>query len=279
MTTDHPDFEALSASVDGEAPEWADHVAACAQCRATAAEFRAVAVAVGAPVGAPAAADRERAVSAALGAAAGRPAAGVPDQLAARRRRRQPWALPAAAAVIIGLLGLSGLVLSSSRSPDESTTLAGPGLQSDKADARAESGVAALAPAVPVADLGDVADAATLRARTPFAAQGALTRTDAAPAPSVSTSIAGAGAGVQPPTTTLNQGAAAPNVGTLRCEEQARRRDSTLGPVVYAATARQSQVQAFVLGFGPVPGRVGATVTLLMLAQDGCAELLRTTVP
>ena len=285
----HPDFEALSAYVDGEAPEWALHVAACAQCRATAEQIRQVAAAIGAPVDSPPAPDQERAVSAALDGALGRPSpASVRDQLAARRRPSRSWALPAVAAVIIGVLGFSGLILSSSRSPDETTTLAGPGLQSDKADTRAESGVAALAPAVPVADLGDVADVATLRARTPFGGQ-ALARTDSPETPpstqpsatnTGNTPFAGsAGASVQPPTTTLNQGAAAPNVGTLPCEEQARRRDSALGPVLYAATARQGQVQAFVLGFGPVPGRGGFTVTLLLLAQDGCAELLRTTVP
>ena len=33
MTAKHADFDALSAFVDGEAPEWADHVAACPRCR------------------------------------------------------------------------------------------------------------------------------------------------------------------------------------------------------------------------------------------------------
>jgi len=307
MTSAHPDFEALSAHIDGEAPEWVDHVAACAECRATAAQLRALANAVAAPVAPPIAVERERALAAALGAAEERSAAVAQgDELAARRRRRQPWALPAVAAVIIAVLGFSGLVLSSYRSPqDETTTLAGPGLQSDKADTRApgaaESGVGAAAPSLPVGDLGDVRDAATLRARAPLGGSfaGAVGSssssansgpTPAAPGPATAPSsatntgntppAAATATPAQTPTTTLNQRAAAPNVvGTRPCEEQARTRDATLGPVTYFATARQGQVQAFVLGFSPAPGRAGPSLTLLMLTQDGCAELLRTTVP
>jgi hypothetical protein len=306
MTGQHADFEAVSAYVDGEAPEWADHVEGCARCRATAAQIRAVANAMSRPVVGPSEAEREAAVAAAVESFSTSDGVGGGDvptvvPLGDRRRSRlaperpasgrpgrsRPWAVPAVAAVIIGVLGFSGLVLSSYRSSDnDSTTLAGPGLQADSA----ESGVAANAPAAPPGDLGDVPDAATLRARAqlPAAARSAVSASpgaasDAASNPVLSagpTSAAGGTVAPQasPPTTTLNQRAANPNVvGTRPCEERARMREPGLRELVYFATARQGQEQAFVLGFvtGPAP----SPVSLLLLAQDDCAELLRSTGP
>jgi len=322
MTEQHADFEALSAYVDGEAPEWADHVEGCAGCRATAAQVRALSNEVSLPVGSPSDAERDAAIAAAVesfqasdgaaelptvavaAAGPGRPRLAPERPASGRPRTSRPWAMPAVAAVIVGVLGFSGLVLSSYRSSDdETTTLAGPGLQSDKA----ESAVAANAPPVPVGDLGDVPDAATLRARAlPGAPAASSARSsDASATPGSATATAGAGGAaapqgnvtnsgstgasgsatatggtvqVQPPTTTLNQRAIAPRAaGTRPCEERARTRDPRLGEVVYFASARQGQEAAVVLGFatGPAP----APVTLLLLAQDDCAELLRSTGP
>jgi len=300
MTEKHADFEALSAYVDGEAPEWADHVEGCAECRATAARLRAVVNAVSRPVAGPSEADRAAAIAAAVESLSADDGAGEierssvvpPDRprlaperpLSGRPGTSRPWALPAVAAVIIGVLGFSGLVLSSYRSSDDgTTTLAGPGLQSDKA----ESAVAANAPTAPPMDLGEVPDAATLRARAPTpvvtgARSSALANSGAASdaaAQGSATNTGGAGgSAVQPPTTTLNERAIAPPpVGTRPCEERARMRDPNLREVVFFATARQGLKEAFVLSFatGPTPG----PVTLLMLARDDCAELLRTTAP
>ncbi|MDQ4089219.1 MAG: hypothetical protein M3163_02785, partial [Actinomycetota bacterium] len=78
------------------------------------------------------------------------------------------------------------------------------------------------------------------------------------------------------PTTTLSQRSATPvPVGTRPCEEQARAREPNLGPVTYFATARRGDVPAYVLGFG-APTQ---SVTLLLLAQNGCGELLRSAGP
>ena len=303
MTAEHADFEALSAFVDGEAPEWADHVAGCPPCRATAAELRALSAQVAAPADSPPAAQREAAIAAALGAAdldapagAARPfepaAAARHEAQRARFGRFAPrsWAMPAIAAVVVALLGLSGVILSANRSTDENaTTFAGPAL-----DAKTESAVPG-APAAPVGDLGEVPDAATLRAR-------ALAVGAAAPAAgaessvgrSASSSNSGAASDTQSSATnTGNTGAAvgtsaagggaaggsaaviAPNiVGTRPCEERARAREPGLGPVTYFATARRGNVPTYVLGFA-----TGPTVTLLMLAQDGCSELLRSAGP
>ena len=254
MSDRHADFEALSAYVDGEAPEWADHVEACPSCRGTAAQLRAVTVAVAEVVPARPAVDRERAISSALDSALGRPAPDGPDRLAARRRQGNPWALGAVAAVVLTVLGFSGLVLTSYRESDDAATVAGPALQAEadldaRAGPAADSGVASSAAAQPPSDLGDVADAATLR------------------------SLA------QPGSTPLNQRPGATVVGTRPCEEQARTREPTLGPVVYFATARRGQVAGFVVGFGPAPGSTPSPVILLLLAQDGCAELLRSAGP
>ncbi len=305
MTTEHADFEALSAFVDGEAPEWADHVAGCPRCRATAADLRALSARVAAPADSPPAAQREAAIAAALGAAAfgeGVGAAATPSLAPAaaarheaqRARFERPaprsWAMPAIAAVVLACLGFAGVILSSTRSTDHETTVAGPAL-----DTKAESAVPG-APSAPVGDLGDVPDVATLRARA--LAVGAASSAGA----TVSRSNSGAASDAQSSTTNSGNtgaaitsgaaggaggaGGAAPNssagafiapnaAGTRPCEERARDREPGLGPVTYFATARLGGVPAYVLGFATPSGQL----TLLMLAQNGCAELLRSAGP
>ena len=301
MTAEHADFEALSAFVDGEAPEWAEHVAGCPRCRATAAELRALSARVAAPADPPPAAQREAAIAAALGAAfdggAGatdtRPvepavAAGHEAQRA-RFGRFTPgsWAMPAIAAVVLACLGLAGVILSSTRSTDQETTVAGPAF-----DVSRESAVPG-APAAPVGDLGEVPDAATLRARALAVGAASPAGASASAGRSSSSSNSGAisdaqssatnttgGAGGTGGSATLfappNAAAVTPNVvGTRPCEERARDREPGLGPVTYFATARGGGVPAYVLGFASPAGQL----TLLMLAQDGCAELLRSAGP
>ena len=307
-TTDHADLEALSAFVDGEAPEWADHVAGCEECRAAAARLGAVAAALLTPVDPPSEARREQAIAAALEVASAE--ARHEAQRARFERRRSPrWAMPAAAAAVVAVLGLAGVVLSADRTTDESTTFAGPALQ----DAKTESGVAGAAPNLPPADLGDISDPLTLRTRAGYPVGLAAATDPNAPASSTgrSTSVAnsgaaadsnatntgntgaaisspvsppaavtgGSGAGgpaVAPPTTTLSQRSAAPSaVGTRPCEERVRSRSPELGPVVYFATARRGDVPAYVLGFSPPT----APVILFLLAQSDCSELLRSAGP
>ncbi len=316
-SSDHADLEALSAYIDGEAPEWADHVAGCEACRGTAAEFRAVSAAVGRPVEAPAPAVREAAIAAALDALPA-PAAGAraPSRLApdrheaerarfARLRSPRPWAMPAVAAVVLAALGMAGVILSSYRSSDDFTTATGPALESNKAGGRDSL---AGAPQAPVTDLGDVADAATLRSRAQVgapagaaagrasssASSGAAADSSAtntgntgAPAalaappsggPSVATgAVSGGAGGVAAGSGAGGTGGSVAVVGTRPCEEQARTREPNLGPVVYFATARRGTVEGYVLGFTPVGA--SSPVTLLLLAQDGCRELLRAAGP
>jgi hypothetical protein len=65
---EHPDFEELSAFVDGEAPQWRDHVGSCPACQVDVDRLRAVVAAVGQPVPPMGAVARERALSLALDA-------------------------------------------------------------------------------------------------------------------------------------------------------------------------------------------------------------------
>ncbi len=68
MSTDdppsgHPDFEALSAHFDGEAPEVAAHVAGCAECRTTLKWLRTASSMVAAPVPPAPASVRDQAIA------------------------------------------------------------------------------------------------------------------------------------------------------------------------------------------------------------------------
>jgi hypothetical protein len=271
--TQHPDLEALSAYVDGEAPEWAGHVAACASCRATADQLGAVAAAVGAPVEAPDAAVREAAVAAALGDVDQRHAA---DRARSRGRRSEwPVIVAGMAALFALVLGTVALISDATTSPDQ-TTVAGPAFESAPQDqALSDSSAAA---SLPPTDLGDVPDAATLRARAlPGVARSSAGAVVGEGAGGSATNPGNTGAAVPPVGGMRSAGPAPHAVGTRPCEEQARAREPALGEVVYYATARRGQVPAVVLGFstGPAP----APVTLLMLAQDGCGELLRSAGP
>ena len=262
--SEHANLEALSAYVDGEAPEWADHVASCATCQASAEELRAVAAAVGVPVEAPDPSVREAAVGAALGDLERRHVA----ELTRSRRRSYQWQLTVAAvaAMLVVAVGFTSLL---SRTSSDQTTVAGPAPEADaKRETLSDTSAAA---SLPPTDLGDVPDAATLRAR-------ALPGVPSSAGAATSGSAGGGTGGAATPPVGQRSAAPAPSVvGTRPCEEQARAREPGLREVVYFATARRGQVPAVVLGFstGPAP----APVTLLMLAQDGCAELLRAAGP
>ena len=274
--SEHADLEALSAYVDGEAPEWAGHVVACPVCRATVEQLRDVAAAVRAPVDPAPAARRDAAVAAAVGSWGDDAEHAAHRARFARRRSQWRWTVPAAAAAVAAVLGVSALVALDRRSPD-STTLAGPALESTPPAVPGVTGDVSATGAPPPADLGDVPDAATLLARTRAVGATAVAGGRAAPG---NRGVASEAPPPPNPAPTLQPSpmAAVPNVvGTRPCEEQARAREPSLREVVFFATARRGQVPAVVLGFatGPSPG----PVTLLLLRQEGCAELLRAAGP
>ena len=283
--TSHPSFEDLSAYHDGEAPEWAAHVGACARCQARLDQLAALTAAVARPLDGPSPAEVagdpvERALAAAQddgdastagaeeqgdpGPAAARPPAvtsgptGPPAPSYPERGRWLAWVTAAsAAAVLVLLVGVLALV---NRSDGDRPTGAAltergraPGDQDAGTGAEPPGPTAAPESVPPVAaaggDLGEVVDAETLVAR-------AQPRLGGAPE-------------------------AAPDarraVGTYPCEVDARTADPTLGPVVYHATARVRGAPAVVLGFTPpaTPGRY----RVLALARADCRLLLSATSP
>lgn len=262
---EHADVEALSALVDGEAPEWEPHVAACRSCRSRVEDLRTVQAAVGAPVDGGAADRRDRAIAAAMSAA---PEARRPPSVQGRRSR---WLAPASiAAAFLLVVGAAALLTRPSPS-GEPAAVAGRALQESAPPSTERVGAgAATSSAAPggaagttPGDLGEIPDSAALLAR----ARAGLVARDASLAPDT-TATAASG----------QSRAAAPNqVGTRPCEEQTRSREPALREVVYFATATRQGVPAFVPGFstGPAP----APLTLLMLARDGCGVLLRAAGP
>ena len=275
----HADFEALSAFLDGEAPEWAPHVGSCDVCRAALEEMRAVQTMLAAPVEPVDPARRAEAIAAAIAAASPVAATSTPvqpdrlppraDTRPAAATSRQPfrWLVPASvAALFVVVVGAVSLLSQGGRSSDELTT-AGPALES--ADTPAGQSRSSATSAASGASLGEVPDAATLLAR---ARPGLVAKDSAAPAApgEVNRSLAGTGGAA-----VSSAGASAP--GATPCEAQARAREPSLMQLVYFATATRQGVPAYVLGFSTGPP--SAPVTLLLLAQDGCGVLLRAAGP
>jgi len=246
----HPDTEALSAFLDGEAPEVDTHVATCAECRRHLDALRRVRSAVGTPVPPPSPRTRDAAVGAAVDAV---------DKPAPERRRQ--WTVVVAAGAVAAAL-LVGLVV----------TRAGTSSKSSKTAAGAVS-----PNLVRAGDLGDVGDAQGLRAKI----EPQLTPTAAAHAPSKPTPAAGpaAGAGAQS-TTDQRVASAARQTEAPRCEGAARALQRGRDLLVYVATARWQGTPADVFGFSPAgapvtgsPGRPTPT-RVYVLARSDCHLLV-----
>jgi hypothetical protein len=291
--TSHPGFEDLSAYHDGEAPEWASHVAACTECRARLDELATLSAAVARPPeGPPAAGDPVARALAAAGGAAAAPAgedAGeaaatpmapvapvtgdlpsapspLPEPAHPERARWLAWVTAAsAAAVLVLVVGILALV---NRSDGDRTT--GSALtESERSTPGSE--------ASPTDHGADMASDAPAPAAAP------------APGPAPASAAAGGDLGevgdaetllarVGPSLGASREAAAAPRiVGTYPCESEARASAPGLGPVVYHATARVQGTPAVVLGFSP-PGQV-APVTIQARAQSGCRLLLSASSP
>jgi hypothetical protein len=249
---DHPDTEALSAFLDGEAPEVDTHVATCAECRRQLDDLGRVRSAVATPVPPPAPRARDAAVAAALDAVDG-----------PTPQRRRQWTVVVAAGAVAAAL-LVGLVV----------TRAGTSSKSSKTAAGAVS-----PNLVRAGDLGDVDDAQGLRAKI----EPQLTPTAAARAPGNPTPAAGqtGGAGAQS-TTERRVASAAQQTPTeaTRCERAARALHPGRDLLVYVATARWQGTPAEVFGFSPAgapvtgsPGRPTPT-RVYVLARSDCHLLV-----
>jgi hypothetical protein len=283
---EHPSFEDLSAHHDGEAPEWAAHVAACGDCRRRLDDLAALSAVVAGPAPAPAAAGAGDPVAIAVAAATGGATPGRPEPEAEADRRAvvptpdrpgpRPsptrW-LPAAAAVaamVVVAIALAAFLGRSSSTGGRTSTAAGPTARPTVAAPESKPAPGGES-AVVGGDLGDVPDVAALSARlapivrpTP-GSEAAPDAGAAAPAPAPS----GAAASV-PPRPQV--------VGTRPCETEARQRSpGALGNVVYVATATHVATPAVVLAFAPAQG--GGPITVEMMAQAGCGFLLETSIP
>jgi hypothetical protein len=260
--TAHPDPEALSAYLDGEAPEWEAHVRACGECRGRLDDLGRVRGAVGAAVAPPDPARRDEAVAAALAAAR-----------STRNRGARQWALVGLAGAVAAAVLAAVLVTRAGNSRHESTVALGP----------------VSTQLVHGGDLGDVDDAQALRARI----EPGLSALAAAPQPprdAGSSQAAGASGGSGapaagpaggPPTTEkrapLREERAA---ASAQCEGAARALQPGSQVLVYVATARWQGTPAEVLGFSPPgapatnsPGRPTPT-RVYVLSRPGCRLLV-----
>ncbi len=309
MMNEHPEFEDLSAFVDGEAPRWRDHVDSCPACRAVVERLRAVIAVVGQPVPPVAAATRDRALALALDAlgppaaadrglgaadsdyratppvrplrvpaAEARPPA-VVSPPAPRWGVKGPWLAlgSVAAALLIVVLG-AAMLRSPGGGSDTQTLASGSPDAAERATAppndSLDQSASAGAGGVTGSDLGPVDDSGQLTAKVGAELgrrAGSSKDTASAPAP--------AAAALSPAREDSLAGTA---VGTRPCEEQVRASwpqsgEPQLGQVVYFAAATSQGRPAYVLGFatGPDP----APVTLLAVAQEGCVVLVEAALP
>jgi hypothetical protein len=184
----HPDDEALSGLLDGEAaPATRDHIATCAPCRVRLERLAVVRAAIGAPV-----AVGEAAVEASVAAAmAGWDGAAVVPLTRRRRLHAPPPAWIGVAAVVLALLAAVPLLLRGGDEDGLATTFRSKTSTEARLDESSKAGAVAGAEAA-VADFGAHNDTATLvalldtgeyQAPPPAATQASGERTASAEAP------------------------------------------------------------------------------------------------
>jgi len=232
MTTSaHPDAEALSAHLDGEAPELAAHVASCDECRHRLDSLARVRAAVGTPVEPPDEARKDEAIAAAVAAV----------QPSSPSRQNWPIRLAAAVAAAAAVIVVGFVVTrvtSSHTSPAK-----------------------ALGPAAPDVihggDLGDVNDALALRAKIqPSLGGAASAAAQGAPADAGQAAPFRPGGAAAAQSTTDATASPAEKAGPAaapRCEAEARKLQPAGAVLLYEATARWQGMPADVFGFSP-PG-------------------------
>lgn len=300
--TEHADIEALSAYLDGEAPEWTTHIAGCESCGAVVDQLRAVALTVGRPVAAPTDVERDSVIAAALASAPttpesapGVPANAVPDAVplsprpaappkaAARWPSSRVWV--AAGSIAAALLAVVGTLALVSRDSDDSETTTALQAPPSMPEAQAAPSAEALMSegVVDGGHLGELPEDDALAARVRSAVGGAGAQfSDDADSPAAATAPERPdGVGDQGPERPDGAGdvgappvAESRNVGTRACEPQARQADPALLRVVYAATGERGGVPVVVLGFalpaGDQPATAAPPLKVMVLAQPRC---------
>ncbi len=267
---DHPSLDDLSGHLDEPVTAVATHAEACGSCARRLERLDRARALLAVPL----VPDRDEAEAAIARAVAAGPAPGVSGARPARAhpgwaepgrigpRRRWLVGVGAAAAVVTAAIVAVGSLRGDS-APEHPTALAGGGGTSAEAGLAAE-GTTSLATLGPTSGFEEVVAgvAALLDERSrAAAADGSGGPTSPAPAP----------------------GPALPGIEPRPCEDQARAAPGLgpLGTLAVAATTTYRGQPAVVLAFTP-PGRgeaPAASLTVLVLARDGCAELGRSAGP
>lgn len=259
MRPGHPDFEDLSAFHDGEAPEWADHLAGCASCRDDLHQLTTLSDAVGQvslaaddpddkydPLARALAAPRESNTT--LGPRA--------EPGPAHPRRRRQWVLGVSTAAVLAVSIAIGATVASKDPQREMTTHA-----LSPSGGRPTAGAAAgrSGSVVEGGDLGEISDRATL-----------VTRVGA------DLSTAKRARPAQAPASATSPAPGPPAVGPT-CEIEARADPGDRGELVYQATAVEGGTPAVVLAFASGDG--SGTVTVEARALSDCRVLLQGSIP
>ncbi len=271
MNPDHPSFEDLSAHYDGEAPEWAEHVAGCASCTSRLGELTTLTDTIAqAPPGRVPGDEHGDPVARAIETAdtpfghgagqGGGTRSGDPVRKGEQRRR---WVLAASAAAVVIVSIAIGAVVASKGPHRQMTRDALAPSAPERSDRATGGGVDAAAVAVVVGgELGMVPDRAALVTRVAADLRaGEQRRSAAAPDSPVPAPPAPA------------QGV----VGARPCEGEARGDPGDRGEVVYQATAEEAGMSAVVLAFRSVQGPDSVTVELR--ARSDCRLLLQGAIP
>lgn len=191
MRTSHPSDEALSAHLDGEAPEVAAHLADCDACRSRVGDLRRVAALIGTPPSPTGDDARDDAIARALA-----------DQGDDSRRRR--LTLVAVAAVVVAAAGIATpLLLRGSGDERTTTALSSPQSASDRVRAGAEGKSAGLAAPFEAGDIGDQSDPAALSSLVSSALSRAADSQTASGGTAAAASGAGSSASAPAPPSTI----------------------------------------------------------------------------
>lgn len=268
MNPDHPSFEDLSAHYDGEAPEWAEHVAGCASCTSRLGELTTLTDTIAqAPPGRVSGDAPDDPVARALASAGtafghgtGQGGGTRSGDHVRKGEQRRRWVLAASTAAVVVVSIAIGAVVASKGPHRQMTRDALAPSTPERSDRATGGGVDTAADAVVVGgDLGMIPDRAALvkRVAADLRADGqrrsATTPDSSGPVPA--------------------QGV----VGTRPCEVEARGDPGDRGEVVYQATAEEAGMSAVVLAFRSVQGPDSVTVELR--ARSDCRLLFQGAIP
>jgi hypothetical protein len=266
MPPEHPDFEDLSAFHDGEAPEWADHLAGCASCRDDLRRLTALSEAVGrVPLAAGDPGDTYDPVARAVAASRASdtsPTPGIPlrgplgpsaEPGRSGPGRRRQWVLGASVAAVLAVTIAIGATVAGKEPQREvpRDTLSADGARRTAGAAAGRGGSV-----IEGGDLGEISDRAALVSRVGAdLVRGNRDRPAQPPSPSPAT-----GAPVGPP-----------------CEVEARADPGARGELVYRATGVEAGTPAVVLAFASADA--SGRVTVEARALSGCRVLLQGSIP